>query len=282
MRSLKSFGSWILSLLQKNVWFLLLLICSSLYVFHHRSSITQFKDFDIDNLIFVIWLLLLLLPLFSEMELFGIKLKKEVEKVKQEAKEDIKELKRDIQIISVANQFSNQIQLYTNVPLPSKEDIKEAKNELSKSINAESSLKTMMFAEGLLKSVTESSVYLFQVRLVIEDLMYKLAINCGYSGGKASFPQILDHLTRNEYLNSKIIENLKQVRAICNRGVHGEIVSDDYLNYVREAFPYLVSHLENALHESVSSYMSCKKCGYSGPSRNNYICPKCKNVEYAE
>ncbi len=172
MRKLKALGCWILSVVKKNTWFLLLLLSSSIYVFHYWSSITQFEKFNVENIIFIIWLLLLLLPLFSEMEVFGIiKLKKEVEKVKQEVKEDVKELRHDIQTISIASQFNNNVQLYTNAPLPSKEDLKEAKSELSKESNTEPLQKAEQFAERLLKGITDSSVYLFQVRLILEDLM---------------------------------------------------------------------------------------------------------------
>lgn len=274
----KWFGSLIkrlIALIIKNIWYVILLSGSSIYVWFNISKINQFEKFNLENLVFVLWLLLLLLPLFSEMELFGIKLKKEIEKVKQENKEEIKELRQYIQTISISSNLSNHVEVTNTIPLPNKEGLQESKSELKKDIGAEPEQKAALLAKDLLEKIPEDSVYLFQVRLVVEDLMYKLAVNCGYNGGKNSFPQMLEHLTRNEYLNNRIIESLQQVRTICNRGVHGEIVSDDYLDYVKEAYPFLVRHFNKALHESVANFTSCNKCGYNGPSRHMGLCPKC-------
>ena len=52
----------------------------------------SFENITIFHVIFILWIILLICPLFSEMELFGVKLKREVEKVK----EDIANLKAQI------------------------------------------------------------------------------------------------------------------------------------------------------------------------------------------
>ena len=93
----------LLAFLKRKFWYIMLLFFSSVYVWNYRDEIHQLKEFNAQNLIFLLWLLLLLLPLFSEMEIFGVKLKKEVEKSKREIKDSISELKSQIIDMKINN-----------------------------------------------------------------------------------------------------------------------------------------------------------------------------------
>ena len=66
----------------RKVWYVLLLVLSSVYVgcnfcqFVTQSFITKLDD---NSLIFILWLILLILPLFNSIEGYGFKLSKERE-----------------------------------------------------------------------------------------------------------------------------------------------------------------------------------------------------------
>ncbi len=74
-------------------WYWLLAISSSVFVIVNWKDCTNFEffdDFNGENLIFVVWLVLLLLPLFDKLEIMGVNLKlniqnKESEKAVREA-----------------------------------------------------------------------------------------------------------------------------------------------------------------------------------------------------
>lgn len=60
----------------KKVWYIILVITTSIYVFYNFSdlvSFTFFEKFNGKNLIFIVWIVLLLLPLFDNFEGFGIR-----------------------------------------------------------------------------------------------------------------------------------------------------------------------------------------------------------------
>lgn len=59
---------------------------NSTQVWCYRFDIYELKELNARNLIFILWLILLLLPLFSEMEFLGVKIKKEVQKETEEVK----------------------------------------------------------------------------------------------------------------------------------------------------------------------------------------------------
>ena len=88
---------------KKHFWYMALLCASSLYVVHYRFEIDQLTEFNAQNLIFILWLILLLFPLFSEMEFFGVKLKRELEKSTSEVKESIHDLQIQIMQTQIAN-----------------------------------------------------------------------------------------------------------------------------------------------------------------------------------
>lgn len=66
----------------RKVWYVLLLVLSTVYVgcnfcqLVEQSIITQF---DGNSLIFILWLVLLLIPLFNSIEGYGFKFSKELE-----------------------------------------------------------------------------------------------------------------------------------------------------------------------------------------------------------
>ena len=102
--------------LKKRWWHIFLLIISSIYVFIYRYDIYQMTELNAQNLIFILWLILLGLPLFSEIEIGSVKLKKEIEQTRAEVKESIGELKYQILEMKVNNTNSNML-VFSNQPL---------------------------------------------------------------------------------------------------------------------------------------------------------------------
>lgn len=71
----------------KKLWYILLLILSTLYVIHNfellvtRCFICQFNG---NSLIFILWIVLLLLPLFNSIEGYGFKFSREREEQEEQ------------------------------------------------------------------------------------------------------------------------------------------------------------------------------------------------------
>ncbi len=108
---------------RNKIWYIFLLGISTVYVFYYRYEIYELKELNARSLIFIIWLILLLFPLFSEMELLGVKIKREVEKANKEVKDDIKELEAQFMELKLSNNIANNIQI-GNPILPSEEKLK--------------------------------------------------------------------------------------------------------------------------------------------------------------
>ncbi len=121
---------------RRTIWYFVLLIASSIFLWFHRFDLFSFDPFNVVTFIFLFWVILLIYPLFSEMELLGVKLKKEVEKVKQEVQKAAGELK--MQIMNVRNSSSSEFHVHY-ASLPSQQEL-TALSEKKRALQPASSL----------------------------------------------------------------------------------------------------------------------------------------------
>ncbi|TWH60198.1 hypothetical protein DesLBE_4618 [Desulfitobacterium sp. LBE] len=272
----------IISFIKRKWWYLVLLILSTSYVFYYRNNIYQLKELNATNLIFILWLILLLLPLFSEMEFFGIKFKKEVENAKAEVKESLNDLRMQIMDIRISNSNANTIN-FGNGLLPTEQKLKELIEEFITNSNAtndnlseEGSSQTVELSPDTFSKfkfdVPQESIYLFKVRLMLEKTLTDLCEKTDYNGRKSMY-EMMKHLSRCEILNGKTVDLISQIIKIANRGVHGELISKEYIDFISQVIPELQKQLDEA--NSRLHYCICPRCKYSGYSRYENACPRC-------
>lgn len=266
---LKKFSTFV----KKRCWYLILLSGSSLYVWYYKNAIYQLKELNVHNLIFLIWLLLLLLPLFSEMEFLGIKVKKEVQKATEEVKDSLKNIKMQISQLQLSN--SVDISLGNSI-LPSEAKMEEllgTVRELQKSNSSVDLTKQADYREK------DKNVYLFKTRLKIETIIRDLCEKIGYED-KMPLTRMTYLLRKGEIIDGMTCDLISQICKIANRGVHGEIVSDEYINFVRETTPKVLEILENVSRKL--RFVICPKCHFTGYSLYENVCPKCGYVNCDE
>lgn len=273
------FKEMIATYFKRNWWYLTLVMSSSIYVFYYKNDIFQTKEINTINLIFILWIVLLFLPLFSEMEFFGIKLKKEIEKAKYEVKENINDLRIQIMDLKISNSNANTINL-GNGFLPTEQKLKEMIEKFITNSNTaadNSKSKTDKSTDKKVQNnidfeIPEESTYLFKVRLTLEKIMTDLCEKTDYNGRK-SMIEMTRHLNKNQIINRKTVEMITEIIKITNRGVHGEIISKEYIDFVKQVFP----EIQKQLYESNNqfNYNVCPKCKSSGYSRFENYCPKC-------
>lgn len=224
----------IISLIKRRWWYLVLAFLSSIYVFHYRYKISQLSELNAQNLIFILWLILLVLPLFSEVEIGSVKLKKEIEKTRSEVKESVGELRLQIMDLKISN--SNTV--VVNPPLATKSELLE----FEKSVGSNSHT---ISDQEIFLDTSDDSIYLFKVRLTLEKLLSNLCKKWDYTERK-SMPRMVQFLVRYEVIDKNMAGLIQEIIKIANCGVHGEIVSKDYIAFVKKMFPSVKYALEKA------------------------------------
>lgn len=228
--------------IKQKWWYLLLLAGSTRFVYLHKGTIlnADFEKLTVKTFIFILWIVLLLLPLFSEMEFFGVKLKKEVQKATSEVKENLADLKMQLMQLQVSNSVANTIQ-FGSTSLPSEEKLEELL-QLVRNLQQDAPTDTPDKQEY----DTDKSVYLFKVRLGIETTLSELTEKLGYNE-KMPMMKMVQALYRGEVIDGVTADLISQVVKIANRGVHGEIVSDEYINFTKQTYPEIQRQLKEAL-----------------------------------
>ena len=271
LSDMKKLLSCIFTYIKRKWWYILLLVSSTWFVCFHRVTIfsMELDKFTPTNLVFILWLILLILPLFSELEFLGIKLKKEVEKATSEVKDSISDLKIQLVQFQASNSVANHIQFGDNI-LPTEEKL----DELLRSVHAlqNNVSNNEEYVPINRKDDMDKSMYLFKIRLGIETSVSELTEKLGY-GNKMPLMKMIQLLYQSEVIDRVTSDLISQVVKIANRGVHGEIVSDEYVNFVKEVYPEIQRQLKEALMNL--SITVCPKCKYKGYSRYENVCPQC-------
>jgi len=253
----------------RRCWYLILLVASTLYVVLQRKSIGPLSVMTVQNLIFYIWLLLLFFPLFSEMEIMGIKLKKEVEKATKGVKDSITELKLQIMDLKISNSNANSLSLTFSGDVPSRQEVLEInKKQQPQETGDKKELNTD-------EIVTDETVYLFKVRLTIERALRSFCerLNCDEH---SPIIQLLSVAVTNNFIDRKTADYIRQIVTICNRGIHGEIVSNEYIDFVKSILPQVLDKINTVTSKMGHKYyFVCPRCKYAGYAEHENVCPSC-------
>lgn len=236
----------LLSFLKEKLWYIFLLAISTIYLVINRFAIKKLDDASMLSTVFIIWVILLALPLFSELEFLGVKVKKEVKKAVEKSNEEVKaslnNLQQRVSQIQISNSVAPQFTI-TGGSLPSEERM----DNLIKEIHLLNEQNTNKKTEKQDKvNIPAQNLELFKMRYGIEAKLNDAMDLIGYNGkNHISLVQSAYYLSQQGVLDPKCIDLLIQVVRIANRGVHGEIVDQKYLDFASEAYPKIIDALDD-------------------------------------
>ena len=226
-------AKWLGALIRKWAWYIVLLLFSSLYVWKSRYYISDLSSLTPENVVFLIWIVLLLFPLFSEMEFMGVKIKRAIEQANAEVKESIQELKLQMIDLKVSNSFSVQI---GNNAMPSQTEIDKLQKVLPDNQQEEDR-----------KIPDNIPTYLFEVRYKLEkqlrELYSYITLN-EYS--RVPLSKMARDLFRKEIIDGITCDLVLQIIRIANNGIHGEQVEKEYIDFVQRSLPTVKEELSAA------------------------------------
>lgn len=235
-----------LSFLKEKLWYIFLLTISTAYLAINRFAIEKLDDASMLSTVFIIWVVLLVLPLFSELEFLGVKVKKEVKKAVEKSNEEVKASLNNLQQLVSQIQISNSVAPQFTInggSLPSEERMDNLIKEIHL-LNEQSTNKQTEKQDKV--NIPAQNLELFKMRYGIEAKLNDAMDLIGYNGkNHISLVQSAYYLSQQGVLDPKCIDLLIQVVRIANRGVHGEIVDQKYLDFASEAYPKIIDALDD-------------------------------------
>jgi len=224
----------------KIVWWAVLLIALLSLIYKRFDYITtdQIKPFD--YIIFTVFILLAILPFFSEMSMFGFKVKKEIQEVKDSVNTGMQDIRNLIATIS----NNNTIYLSTQPTLSDKqlEDLQEGLNlkDEEVAIPPEKLEDVYLKDKDHLKS-------LFAIRYSLENELRRMVskylpnIDMDKTFAPAKLMRTLDE---NGIIGSAMIKAIREVYAITSRGIHGGDLDETQINFALQVGPSLITELK--------------------------------------
>jgi len=249
----------------KIVWWLVLLAFFVYLLSQRFETIMQGVASAFDIVIFLILIALATIPLFQEVDFFGVRLKKEMDTLRTEFKEQIINLRADIiqNTINMRTEISPQIQFLTSPTDAELQKIKEELKSTLEQIKEKASEKTSPEFE-----VPDDNSYLFEVRYNIENELRRIwkqwqanknqwrlwsaeRPSATWAGWEAPEPerpltvsQIIRSLTESGIITTELSSIIREVYRACSPAIHGEEVTQTAVGFVHDVAPGLVASLK--------------------------------------
>jgi hypothetical protein len=235
----------------KITWWIILLLLTGLILFKRYEAITTGQSVPADVFVFLVFVALMLVPIFSEIEFFGLKLKKEIEELKTDIKIKFGDIKNEIR--NTQTQTLNQtIQAYGQYgPPPPDSKLPELEEKIDRIIKAKLQDHGVIIEQPLASSfdVPEDNLTMFKIRYNIETQLRRIWENrfdvqaFDQPFKHQSIMRIIQDLTKYEILDNNFYQILKEILSICNYAIHGEAVTDNQVNFVSKNAKVVLDYL---------------------------------------
>lgn len=203
-----------------------------------------------DFVLILILFVLLLLPLFEEISIFGLRFKRELDSLRTDLKGQIINLRSEIQnSINIRNETTQNIIIPGYI---SDEQIKKIEENRKNTLGHVLSDKGIVITEEPLNLEVEDEVqYLFKVRYNIEKEIRRIYDNYidipldEKQKKRFSVLRMLIDLRNFEIIDSRSFNIIREILSACNPAIHGESVSSTRVNFVKDLSPELITLLRN-------------------------------------
>jgi len=230
------------------VWWVLLVGLVAYLVSHRYDSIIAGDANPIDIVLLLTLFALLAIPLFQEVSFFGVSFKREIDNLKTEFKEQIINLRSDIQnTINMRAEISPHINV---LALPSDSELKSIEERIRPI------LEQILKERGIEKpvpvpaepEVPDDTRFLFSVRYSLENELRRLGTLIWPPYLEKHYQSILTiatSLSEIGKITPQVVDIIRKVYAICSLAVHGGDVSEASVKFVQDTSPPLLAYLKS-------------------------------------
>lgn len=246
--SIKSFTNFISRYFSK-IWYIFLLVVVSYHNYFVFAIDDEIIPLTKGSILYIFNVILLFIPIVSEIEISGIKIKKQVEALQKDFDDKIFHLST---LISNHNINSNNINVSMQ-PMPSSDAMNDSISYVrnNKGINTgQNSCDVSKYFDNEYEQVG----YLANIRRRIEIKLNEI-YEVGLHDNRKNMPvsKILYILMKHEVINIDVANLIKNIIVICNRSIHGEMIDKKYIEFILDVNDYVLSELDK-VKENVKKY----------------------------
>ncbi|MDC0610330.1 hypothetical protein OAP63_06310 [Vibrio sp.] len=229
----------------KTVWWGILVIVIGLYLYGRYPKLIEGNPSYFDVVVFVIWIGVCLAPIFQEMDLFGVKLKQQIDELNKDLNHQISLMKTELKSsIDVSNANSNQIYFQSNPTPPKDSEIPDLSEQIERTL-ASMGIKANQ-DDKVDYGIDPVQIDMLKTRLAFENL-FTDTFGPDKNGRRYPITMLLRELQKNYRISHDIIKGVREVITICNYGIHGESLSEAKVAFVKNSAPGLLKALKKEL-----------------------------------
>ena len=231
----------------KIVLWLALIAFFSWLLSQRYNSIMEGSSNATDIVIFLIWIALITAFIFPEVDFFGVRLKREIGNLRTEFKEQIFNLRTDIQNnINMRADMSQQIYLTQRTDSELQDLGKTIKPIFEKTLKEHGIDKSIPIPEDL--DVPDATVFLFKTRYAIDKELRRIT-NRWWAPPEErrhqTSMQIAISLSNQGIILPAAFNSIREIYAICSQAIHGRDVSETSVKFVQEMSSPLLAYLKS-------------------------------------
>jgi hypothetical protein len=239
----------------KVIWWIALSAVVSAFLIVRCPDLVKGHAVPADIFVFFVWIALLLVPVFQEVEFFGLKFKQEIEKAKEELNSEILSVRTELR-----NDVRTTISPQFTIPIPPPDsqlaDVEKRITQVIKEALAVNGTAAPSPTPAVVK-VSEDVMFLFATRYGLERELRQLAQERNLEIGRQRTGglQLSRALVRAGIIAEPLDNAIREVYAVSSAAVHAEDITDAQVKFVRDVGPQLVAALQ-ALRKAASTYQS--------------------------
>jgi hypothetical protein len=223
----------------KMIWWVCLssiLSCTLIVNFFWKPIIGD--DF-LEWILILAWTVLIFVPLFSEVDIFGFRIKQEIEKT-------VGELKEFLISNSNSNTASASTNFYSSPPdsiLPFlREELQNALQDVISRLGTDPGQVSNQ-VENLVEA-DNRVIYLFTIRFNIEKEIKNIWKSVYHQNPpRKSGIGLLNDLDKSQSLPRSVVDSIRTVYSVVSPGIHGEPITDNQFDLVQELGPRIIKML---------------------------------------
>ena len=225
------------------LWGILILICI-VFIGLRIDNILENDLNSIESYVLILFTLLIFMPFFSEVSIFGFKVKQQISDLRNDMIKEINNLKLKINNISnMNNNMDSHIYLGNEPSDKLIEKWEESARKMLKENNKEDIKEINNFG------VSEDIITLFSARYKLEIELRRIWMN-NFEGhlkerNSMYIRTMIRDLVGNDIINRRMAALINRVYKISTPAIHGEEVTEKKLEYVRMVMPDLIKSLGN-------------------------------------
>lgn len=221
----------------KLTWWIIILTLTGLILFKRYPAIMSGLSVPADTFVFLVFIALMLLPVFSEISFFGVKLKKDIEDLKNDLQIKFGDIKSEIR--NSQNQTFNAT-IHGFGPPPPDSKLPDLDTKIDRIIKSQVQ-KNEPNESNIEQNVPNENLDLFKVRYNIEKQLKRIWFSrfgnhpsVGFQIRYQPIQNMIKDLLIAEIIDLDFHGILLEILSICNYAIHGNDLTENQISFVRK------------------------------------------------